>query len=235
MLYKAQMAQSIICGVDGSALKEEEELVSEYLSEYSHVKLLFIRTETAFELDGDGNRKKDDNGNYIIRELTSKEKAEREILIAKLKGYVDASGAEAAMNPTMFNSYLAEYDEGDTETHTYGYYLHSASAFSIVFAEKYPALAEKISEMGKVSGTEAKFGYAEVDTGVCFVYKYAASPSDLDESALSECFADFYTNLSSIFFERQVKALTPSVKFKSKFSKIDMVGLPYNPGYLPSF
>ena len=235
MLYKAQMAQSIVCGVDGAALKDEDELVSEYLSEYSHVKLLFIRTETTFELDDEGNRKKDDNGNYIVKELTSEKKAERETLIANLKGYIDASGAEAAMNPTMFNSYLEEYDEGDLETHTYGYYLHSASAFSIVFAEKYPSLAEKIFEMEKVSGTEAKFGYAEVDTGICFVYKYAVSPADIEESSLSECFADFYTNLSSVFFERQVKALTTSVKIKSKFSEIDIVGLPYNPNYLPNF
>ncbi len=235
MLYKSQVAQSIICGIDGSALKEEDELVSEYLAEYSHVKLLFIRTETTFELDSEGNRKKDDRGNYILRELTSQERAERQSLIEEIKGYIDATGSAASMSETMFNNYLTDYDEGDAETHTYGYYLHNASAFSIIFSEKFPLVAEKVFEMGKVSGTNAKFGYADVDVGVCFIYKCATSTSDLNVSALAECFADFYTNLSAVFFERQVKALTPSVKFKSKFSEIDMVGFPYNPGYLPTF
>ncbi len=235
MLYKSQVAQAIICGQDGSALTDEKELISEYLDEYSHVKLLFIRTETAFSLDEDGNRKKDDNGNYILVDLTDEEKAKRANLIAEIKGYIDATGSAASMNKTLFENYLASSDEGDRETHSYGYYFHENSEFTYVFNEKYPLVAEKIAELGKVTGDGAKFGYADVDVGVCFIYKYAPSTADLEQTSLSECFADFYTNLSAIFFENQVRALTPSVKFKSKFSEVDVIGLPYNPAYLPKF
>ncbi len=234
MLYKSQMAKSIICGTDGSALKDENELIQGYISEYSHVKLLFIRTETTFELDTDGNRKKDDNGNYILRDLTSEEKAARVALIQEIKGYINATGSEAAMNPTMFDNYLTSYDEGDSDSHAYGYYLHPASEFTLVFYGKYPELTEKIFELGEV-GENGKFAYADVEVGTCFVYKYAASAADLDENSLAECFADFYTNLSSVFFERQITALKSDVKFKKKFSQIDILGLPYNPNYFPRF
>lgn len=232
MMYKAMFAQKVFCGEDGKNLRGEREIIEDYLSEYTHVKLLFIRTETTFELDTDGNRIVESDGTYATRELTEGEKIEREELISEIRVYIEnaANGENNAMGEEMFDQYLENNDEGDIKSHDYGYYFHKSSDFSKAFAEEFEDIVSTAYEM-KVGD----FGEAEVDFGVCFIYKYDVSFNDLEISALKDCFADFYSELSDVFFAEQVKELSKDVKFDKKFEEIDMILLPYNYIYSPVF
>ena len=232
MMYKAMFAKSLVCGEEGANLKDEREIVEEYLAEYTHVKLLFIRTETTFELDTDGNRIVESDGTYATRELTESEKLERQELITEIRGYIDNAKNEEnnAMGAEMFDLYLENNDEGDRKSHDYGFYFHKNSDFSKAFANEYEDVVNTAYEM-KVGD----FGEAEVDFGVCFIYKYDVSYNDIENAAVKDCFLDFYSELSDVFFAEQVQELSKDVKFNGKFDEIDMILLPYNYDYNPVF
>lgn len=237
MLYKAGMAQSIVCGTDGENLKNSSQImegyvtVGEYLSDYSHVKLLFIRTDTAFVLDEGGNRIKNSDGSYQLRDLTDGEKAQRQALIDEIRGHISAIGSsEAQMGEAMFDYYLLNNDEGDPNMRSSGYYFNKNSQYTQAFVSVYEDIVNTSYELNI-----GEFGEAEVDFGVCFIYKYETSESDLGKSSLEPCFKDFYSDLSNIFFDKLLTALAPDVKFNKKMDSIDVLRLPYNYKFIPVF
>ena len=231
MLYKATLAMEAVCGSEGENFKGEEDLISDYIKEYSHVRLLFIRTEKTYLLDSGGEKVVDNDGSYKLRDLTDDEKAERAALIAEIRSYIDAIGTdEAAMGSEMFDLYLEGHDEGDRTTHDYGYYLHRDSDFSKAFGEQFPKLSERIYEMEVGS-----FGEAEVDFGVCFIYKYSPVASDVEVGVLEDFFLDFYYNLSEKFYNEQLALVSSEVKFSEKFDTVDMLLIPKNHILVPTF
>ena len=231
MLYKALYAEQVVCGAGGENLKDEDGLVAEYLAKYTHVKLLFIRTETAYTLDTSGNRVSGSDGKYVTHKLTDEEKAERAALIAEIRSYIDAIGTdEASMGAEMFDSYLENDDEGAKTSHTFGYYLHKDSAYGKAFSEAFSEVTDKAYSMKVGEFSEARF-----EDGVCFIYKYETTPSDVERDALEEFFRDFYPNMSKSFFSEQISSLSKDVRFDERFNDLDMILLPYNTVFVPRF
>lgn len=232
MLYKANVAKSIIYGSDGSNLANFPELADEYLSEYTHVKLLFIRTETKFELDENGDRIIGDDGNDKTLPLTDEEKAEKQALISEIRGYIEAAkvGGDIQMGEEMFNYYLTKYDEGDKDMHADGYYFHKNSSFAAEFSTVFKNVVNKSYEMKTGSYDEVS-----VDFGVCFIYKYEPTVRVYSSTLAEACFTDFYSDAANVMFEKTLTELSEDVVFDKKFSEIDIIGLPYNYDYLPSF
>jgi len=237
MLYKASMAQTIVCGSNGENLEngsqsiKEYITVEEYLSRFSHVKLLFIRTDTTFVLDDSGNRIKNSDGSYQLRNLTDEEKEQRQSLISEIRGHISAIGSgEAEMGATMFDYYLQNNDEGDPDMRSNGYYFNENSEYTQVFTSVYEDIVNTSYEL-----QIGEFGEAEVDFGVCFIYKYETSESDLEKSTLEVCFRDFYSDLSGVFFDKLLADFTPHVEFSKKMDNVDVLKLPYNYIYLPAF
>ena len=64
--YKSASAKTAIYGKDGSSMSSYPSLCAEYLAEYSHVKLLFIRTNDKFLLDENGNRVVGNDGKDLL-------------------------------------------------------------------------------------------------------------------------------------------------------------------------
>ncbi len=232
MLYKANVAKNIIYGADGSNLKNFPELANEYLTEYTHVKLLFIRTETTFVLDENGDRIIGDDGNDETRLLTEAEKTERQELISDIRGYIDAreSGGDIQMGEEMFNYYLEKHDEGDKDMHADGYYFHKNSAFTSEFSEVFKNIVDKSYSMEIGSYDEVN-----VDFGVCFIYKYEPTANVYASTLAEVCFTDFYSDAAAVIFEKTLTELSTDVVLTEKFKKIDIIALPYNYDYLPSF
>ena len=232
MLYKANAAKNMIYGADGSNLKNFPDLANEYLSEYTHVKLLFIRTETTFVLDAGGNRIVGDDGNDQTRLLTDAEKAERQKLISDIRGYIEAekNGGDIQMGEEMFNFYLENNDEGDKNMHADGYYFHKNSAFTAEFSEVFKNIVDKSYVMEMNS-----YGEVSVDFGVCFIYKYEPTANVYASTLAEPCFTDFYSDAAAVIFEKTLTELSFDVVFTEKFNKIDIIELPYNYDYLPSF
>ena len=232
MLYKANVAKNIIYGSDGSNLANFPEIANEYLAEYTHVKLLFIRTETTFVLDENGDRIIGDDGNDQTRLLTESEKAERQTLISEIRGYIDAAkvGGDIQMGEEMFDYYLEKHDEGDKDMHTDGYYFHKNSAFTAEFSEVFKNVVDKSYAMEIGSYDEVN-----VDFGICFIYKYEPTANVYASTLAEACFTDFYSDAANVMFEKTLTELSADVIFTEKFKKIDIIALPYNYDYLPSF
>ncbi|MBO7303864.1 MAG: hypothetical protein J6V09_01400 [Clostridia bacterium] len=231
MLYKASMAERVIYGVDGSNVKNFPTLAESYLKKYSHVYLIFIRTESKFVYEN-GNRVMGDGGEYLTEPLTDEEKADREKVISEMRDAISAleSGVGASMSEEMFFTYQAAHDEGDEDMYADGYYFHESSAFTYEFASALGEVVDKSLNM-KVG----EYGEVVLDFGVCFIYKdvptTAAYASGLNEA----CFTDFYSDASAYLFNETVLSLSKDAKIKDKFFNIDIVNMPYNHEYLPKF
>ena len=240
MYYKAKSAMSVVCGTDGENLKGNTEVEEEYLSEYSCVRLLFIRTETTFYLDASGNRVQMGDGSYDIRKLTDAEKAERASVINDIRAYISAIGTDdPQMTPDLFDYYMnSKYYDGDLNTKESGYYFHADSQFSVVFADQFPDVVNAALELAVNGFGEAKFTESDsdgntFDTGVCFIYKVAPDVSDLSSKVYTDFFVDFHSDLSRVFFNDQLVALSKNVKVKDAFYDINLKVLPYNSEIIP--
>ena len=232
MMYKSVAVKSALYGHDGSNIAVLPELCEEYLKEYSHVKMLFIRTEDEFLLDEEGNRVSGEEGD-VMRPLTEKEREEREAAIADIREYIAAAenGGDIQMSPELFDSYLKKYDNADNLRHTSGYYLHSSSKYTSGFASAISVNVVKAALAAEVNS------YTEVEWehGVCFIYKYEPATSAYASSAIDIYFEDFYANASDHFFKKTLDELVPEVEFTEKYLAIDPIYIPYNSIFVPKF
>lgn len=231
MLYKASTAQNMIYGNDGANVSNFPEQAAEYLSEYSHVKLLFIRTQDKFVYEN-GKRVVGDDGNYLLIPLTSEEKADRERVISEVRAAISAieNGTGVGMNAEMFDFYLKNHDEGDEDMHADGYYFSKNSSFTSEFSEAFKNIVDKSYEMKTES-------YAEIplDFGVCFIYKTEPTPAAYATGLSKACFSDFYSDASDFLFAKSITELSHEVELREKISEIDFLTLPYNYAFLPNF
>ena len=224
-LYKASLVKNIIYGQNGANLKNFPDLCEEYLSEYTHVKLLYIRTETKYVYDQNGNREVDENGFYVTAPLNEDEKAERLSIIEKIRSYINATanGGESEMTSELFETYIKKYDELDSKLYQDGYYFHENSSFTANFPKGHREVIEKAYSMEIESYDELKH-----DTGVYFIYKYAPTSGIYTTSISEVCFTDFYTDLASKLFDESLNEIGKEVVFKSAYGELDLILLPYN-------
>jgi hypothetical protein len=122
------------------------------------------------------------------------------------------------MSEQAFENYLKNNDDGDPSMHSSGYYFHEDSGFSKAFANDFPTVTEKVYEL-----SVGKYGKAELDSGVCYIYKLEPSVNDIELSALEECFSDFYTNVALKFFVQVLDEYTKDVDFKDAFYEINVL------------
>ena len=219
LCYISELAFSTIYGLGGSSLKAAtEEAVSqcaEYLATYSRVRLIFISNDKISE--------KNDQGEFVERDLTDGELAEREKWAESLREAMAAaeSGGDGAITEQMFEIYLKKSD-GDPDMHEMGYYFSETGDQTVKFAEYYPEVVKKSFEM--------EIGeYAEVDCriGKCFIYKCepeAKAYQNEDNLFLS----DFYADAAVYLYTKAVEALATDVTFKEEYGEIDLLSIPVN-------
>lgn len=223
LLYKAQMAESLIYGASGGNLQSFPDECEQYLAEYSHVALLFFRTEETFLLDENGDRTYDGSGNVKMRELTDAEKAVVQEKIAFLDDAIEKhkNDEDGQITPTTFELYLDKSDS-DPEMKTTGYYFHADAERTAEFAQAFPEVVEAALEM-------ELYSYEKVDCsiGVCYLYRY-----DAVEGAYSDeenvFFSDFYSDAADYFFSEALAAFSPDVSFTGKYDNIDIFDIPIN-------
>lgn len=231
MIYKASTVQDVIYGTDGSNIANFHELAEEYLLEYSHVKLLFIRTQDKFVYQN-GERVIGEDGNYLLEALTPDEIRDREKVISEMRSGIAAidSGVGVEMSEEMFNSYLNRYDEGDEDMRADGYYFSKHSSFTAEFSTVFQNIVDKSYEMPINS-----FAEISVDFGVCFIYKTEPTEGAYAFGASEACFTDFYSDASNFLFEKSISELSEEVMLRERLSEIDFISIPYNYAYLPNF
>lgn len=234
MLYKATVARSVLFGADGSKIASETESCNEFLSQYSRVKLLFIRTADKFKLDENGNRVLGEDGNDTLESLSDEEMEERARDVESIRAAIASvsENGEIQMSPELFDHYLNKYaNDGDASKLNDGYYFHSSSAFTAEFAKEFEDIVSKsLNEM-----SVGEFCEVKTEFGVCFIYKCEAEDGAYFDQTDGSCFLDFYQLAAVYTFDKMLSELSKDVTVKERFENVDIISMPYNSIYYPRF
>ena len=231
LLYKASRAKEITYGKGGENLVNFPDQCLSYLAEYTHVSLLFIRTEEIMQRDENGNLVYNDDGSVMMRPLTDEERSSRMQMIDELNAAIEAknTGNDYQINETMFENYLLRSD-GDPEMHAKGYYFHKSAAATSEFASVFGEIVDKSYEMAI-----GDYEMVECSIGVCFIYRYDVQP-DAYTDAQNPFFSDFYSDAADCLYSQIIEQYIPEVTFKDAYKKIDVAAIPkINEFYIRQF
>lgn len=229
MLYKYTYVKAKIFGSNGENMKSNSEYCEQFFSSYRRVKLLFVRTETKFELDSNGNRVKGEDGKDKLVSLTEEEKAERARRIEEIRATVSGINSDKVALD-MFYKHMSDYDEGDRSAHN-GYYFRSGTEFTEEFASELGDVVDAVYslDVGEAAEVECSFG-------VCFVLREENVSSAYMGTDAYGCFSDFYLLASDELFRSLLDTLAAEVEVKQdKWSKIPVLDIPYNYEYVARF
>lgn len=233
LIYKATSALDAIYGANGSRLSyadaDTTRLCEEYFAGYTHIKILFIRTETEYVLTEEGERRPNGDGTDMTVTLTPEKKAQRLADIERITELIEnaKAGVGSMMSIAEFDSYYEKYNDEPAYAES-GYYLHPNSDFTAYFEGEggYPNLVKTAFSMS--IGDWAKTTDGEV---VCFLYRYAPLSPDYADSGMYRFFTDFYSDAAEHFFMQSVDEIAPDVKVKDKYHKLGLSGLKKNPDF----
>ncbi|MBO5878922.1 MAG: hypothetical protein J6Q68_00005, partial [Clostridia bacterium] len=236
-MYKYEIVRNSVLNANADSIQtlssSWEDFVEEYYENYSHVKLLFVRTEETFMLDDEGNRVRDENNVDMFVPLSDNQKAERQKMIAEIRAAISAfeqNTTDVQMSPAMFNSYLSESVDGDPSMNSDGYYFYEESKYTNEFAKEFGDIVEKSMEMKENSYAEVAF-----DGGVCFIYKYKRTDEAYTAAGEGGCFSDFILLAARALVASIVDDAMSEIKIKDSFYEIDFINLAQNYEFVPIF
>lgn len=222
LIYKYNSAKSVIFGYNGASLSGGDftPQCDEFFDTYSHVMLMFIRTEGRYVIN-------EETGLSEYVEFTDGKKAEIQEEIAHIRTLINAAEegvGDERMSPDAFLWYILNeynYDEKNAES---GYYFAPTSSYTQEFADDAPDVVSRALALEEGHYAEA----VADDLGVCFIYKYPCESGAYYKSSLSHFFGDFYADAADYLYAKEINELIEGVKIKDKFYDIDLVSLPYN-------
>lgn len=228
--YEYRNARTALYGASGQNLGATEADLDEYLSEnYAHVKLLFIRTETTFAKDGDGNRVRDGEEDRVVP-LTEAEITRRAGIIDSIRALIAAGPtAPEQMSPAVLDAYNAAFDEGDGDYYASGYYFAPSERFSSDFSSAFPDLMQTVYAMEKGTYAEADVGF-----GVCFIYRGETEDGAYADTLLSDMFENFLSGYETSLYAKTVRALLPDAAYVGG-TRPDLTALPASADYIIRF
>lgn len=227
MIYKAWALSVKLFGTNGEKMTSYSDFRDSYLGNYTRVKLLFIRTETKFVTDENGNRVKGENGNDLTVELTDDEKAVREDRINELREVIKGIN-DGTVAPERFDELLnSDYNEGDRSSNARnGYYFCTGSSFTTDFSQGLPQVVEKSLELEIGTATEI-----ECDFGVCFALRENVAEGAYENTDASWCFADYNALAANALYQKMLKEMAELVQTRDKWSLISPITVPYTSDY----
>lgn len=221
LMYKYEMAEAVIFGYDGSALKSggfSAECNEYFESSYSRVMLLIIRTDGELVTDPVTGKEELSEYDEATRAKVEADIAEVRTLIYNWENDV----FDRQMSEEAFAWYINEYSTG-TINDTEGYYFSAESSYSLEFGEDAPEVV-KLALSTKIG----HYTECELDIGVCFIYRRPLESGAYSRISLSHFFEDFYVNASSYIYSKSVDAYLSSVTVSAKYNKSAVVTKPYN-------
>ena len=231
LLYQAAMAYTQIYGAGGENLANYPGECNDYLEEYSHVFLIYLRNEDVYVLDENGNVTYDGDGNILMREQSEEEREARLALAEEIRQCIDNyyNDRNDAMSPEAFANYMKNGSDTDPNMFNIGYYFRDGAEVTGQFAEVYPEVVSASLEM--------KIGeYREVQCSdsVCFIYR-APVVEGAYKNSDNPFFSDFYSDGAAQMFSDAIELLSENVDFDEKLSRIDIFSIPANKEYYVNF
>lgn len=223
LLYKAALAELTIYGLSGSNLKNFPSECEKYLSEYSHVALMFFRTEETFLLNEAGERTYDDEGNARMRPLTDAEILAVNEKIAFLDLAIERykNDENGQITPETFELYL-DGSDSDPDMKSVGYYFHPDAERTAEFASVFPEVVDAALDMEL-----NEYKKVECSIGVCYIYKYGVTSGAYTDDD-NVFFSDFYSDAADALFAEALETFAEDVEFTEKFDGINIVEIPMN-------
>ena len=214
LIYKYEMAKSVIFGYDASALGggSFDNECDEFYDSYAYAKLLFIRTNDGYVTDPDTGKKE-------LVELDSTVKADVAATVGKLRSYID----EGVMNAETMEKYLAEWSLKDEMNRIGGYYFANTAKHTSSMREAYSDVIDTVLEQ-----KEYTFSMVDTQWGVCIIYRLPLPTRGYTYPANDLFFSDFYEDAATYIYYRELLGYSSDVKVKDSFAKIDLERLTYN-------
>ena len=221
LLYKYEMAESVIFGYDGAALESggfSAECNEYFESSYAKVMLLIIRTDGELIVDSE-------TGKEVLSEYDDTTRAKVLADIEEVRRLIynaENDVFDEQMSDEAFAWYIDKYKTG-TVNDTEGYYFSDSSSYSLEFAEDAPEVVRLAltTEVGH-------FSECELDIGVCFIYRRPLESGAYTRIGLSHFFEDFYVNASSYIYSKSLDAYLQDVTVKDRYDANAVVTRPYN-------
>ena len=216
LLYKSQMAHTVIFGYDGASLSSGDfssECEDYFVNNYSRVRIMIIRTDGEMVIDPD-------TGKEVLAKYDDAQKAEA---IEKIED-IRAKIADGRMDEEAFLWHIQNEYPTNSVNDTEGYYFSSNSAYSINFADEGAPEVVKLA----LSGDVGKFYECELDIGTCFIYKTELQAGAYSRYTISHFFEDFYKNAAPYIYEKSVDVYISDVTVKDKYNRDYVISQPYN-------
>lgn len=229
MIYKGWAAKTKMLGNNGENASLYPEFCNSYLNNYSHVYLTFVRTETTFVLDDKGNRVKDEQGNDRLRPLTDEERLKREEAIGILQTTI-LGVEDGTIAPERYFELMKLYDEGDSGSHTKGYYFMRGSKYTEEFFEAFSSVVDEATAMPQGSAS-----MIDCSIGKCFIYRAAVEAGAYTDTNAAWCFSDFYSLAANGIYQQLLSEGAKAVTVKDKWEQINPVSIPKNTDFIARF
>lgn len=219
LLYKYEMAESVIFGYDGAALTSNSftaQCDEFFENNYSRVMLMFVHTEGKLMVDTETGKEEFIEYSDEVKEQIKAEIEQIRTLIYNAENELVAE----QMNPTSFVEwYICEKYPTGTVNDKAGYYFSKTSS--------YPSEYEDIVELA-FSTEKGHYAECEIDTGICFIYRAELEERAYSRESISHFFADFYDEAASYLYSESLDSYLPSVTVKEKYNRDSVVSIPYN-------
>ena len=216
LIYKFEMAKTVIFGYDAAALETglfDAQCDEYYRENYVRVRLLVIRTDGEWATDPD-------TGKQVLDEYDEEEKAEA---LAKIRD-IREKIADGRMNETAFIWHIQNEYPTDQVNDERGYYFSASSAYSHNFANEGGRDIVKLALSGRVG----EYTECELDIGTCFIYKCELEDGAYSSYVLERFFEDFYINAAPSIYLDSLTSYFSDVKIKDKYDFDAVVTRPYN-------
>lgn len=216
LLYKYEMAQTVIFGYDAAALETglfNAQCDEYYKENYSRVRLLVIRTDGEWATDPE-------TGKEVLDEYDEAEKAEALAKIQDIREKI----ADGRMNETAFIWHIQNEYPTDQVNDEKGYYFSASSAYSQNFAAEGALAVVRLA----LSSDVGEYSECELDIGTCFIYKCELEEGAYASYVLERFFEDFYINAAPTIYADSLVEYFSDVKVRDKYDSGAVVTLPYN-------
>lgn len=216
LLYKYEMAQTVIFGYDAAALETglfNAQCDEYYKENYSRVRLLVIRTDGEWATDPE-------TGKEVLDEYDEAEKAEALAKIQDIREKI----ADGRMNETAFIWHIQNEYPTDQVNDEKGYYFSASSAYSQNFAAEGALAVVRLA----LSSDVGEYSECELDIGTCFIYKCELEEGAYASYVLERFFEDFYINAAPTIYADSLVEYFSDVKARDKYDSGAVITLPYN-------
>lgn len=248
LTYKAGRLRALYQG-NVSATEDPAACNKFYEENYTLVSLLFIRTETVFLYDENGNRITDTETGYdAVRSLDSAEKAKREADIQLLRGGIEAwkKGENGAITEISINEFLKTYYRDDSYANAdSGYYLSAGEGFTKELGSLLPsvvstALSLTVGDFAEVVITQDDYTEEQLTLGTpfigsCFIYCRPLPEEAYTVTDYAKMFASFYSGVGLSSLQSHLETELPSVEHGGSWGNLSPVTIPYTYLYTVKF